>query len=95
MTNPAEPPLGPTVSLRMPQSFEPVTTLVSAVIPAHSCEFELNNSEYDSTVICAVCFANIAGGLLTAHVSGEWLAGGTATGYVLRLYLGRAVVRTR
>ena len=29
------------------QSLEPVTTLVSAVIPAHPCEFELNNSDYD------------------------------------------------
>ena len=58
-----------------PQSCEPVTALVSAVIPAHSCEFELNNSECDSTAICTVVLANIAGELLTAHVSGEWLAG--------------------
>ena len=47
------------------------------MIPAHSCEFELNNSKYDRLVFCTVVLADIAGGLLTAHVSGEWLAGDT------------------
>ena len=35
---------------------------VSAVIPAHSCEFELNNSECDRVTIFTVVLANIARG---------------------------------
>ena len=46
------------------------------MIPAHSCEFELNNSEYDEPVISTAVLADIARGLLTAHVTGEWSAGG-------------------
>ena len=69
-----------------PQSFEPVTTLVSAVIPAHSSKFELNNSEYNQPVICTVVFVDIARWLLTTNdVTGEWSAGVLATTYVVHV----------